>query len=73
MNGRLITSGVVPKIIWPPNWILAERKEMDDKMLCNQTDNVFLFQSLQFNVIYLFVTRHEVHSISTHTLYNAGQ
>jgi len=25
-----------------------------------------------FNLIYLFVTRHEVHSINTHTLHNAG-
>jgi len=25
-----------------------------------------------FNLIYLFVSRHEVHSMNTHTLQNAG-
>jgi len=28
---------------------------------------------LQFNFIYLFVSRHEVHSTNTHTLHNAGR
>jgi len=26
-----------------------------------------------FNLIYLFVSRHEVHSMNTHTLRNAGR
>jgi len=28
--------------------------------------------SKQFNLIYLFVSRHEVHSMNTHTLQNTG-
>jgi len=26
----------------------------------------------QFNLIYLFISRHKVHSMNTHTLQNAG-
>jgi len=28
--------------------------------------------SLKFNLLYLFMSRHEVHSMNTHTLQNAG-
>jgi len=31
-----------------------------------------LSKFLYFNLIYLFVSRHEVHSMNTHTLQNAG-
>jgi len=27
----------------------------------------------KFNLIYLFMSRHEVHSMNTHTLQNAGR
>jgi len=27
---------------------------------------------IKFNLIYLFMSRHEVHSMNTHTLQNAG-
>jgi len=30
------------------------------------------FAATNFNLIYLFVSRHEVHSMNTHTLQNAG-
>jgi len=30
------------------------------------------FNLIYFNLIYLFVSRHEVHSMNTHTLQNAG-
>jgi len=32
-----------------------------------------ILKEFNFNVNYLFVNRHEVHSISTHTLHNAGR
>jgi len=33
---------------------------------------VFFRNELNFNLIYLFVSRHEVHSMNTHTLQNPG-
>jgi len=38
---------------------------------CFET-SIFCMQFLKAYLIYLFVSRHEVHSMNTHTLQNAG-
>jgi len=52
---------------------LYAKSKNGQKVICTGYANEISIIALDINFIYLFVTRHEVHSMNTHTLQHAGR